>query len=330
MQLKDPWFLLLFITLPFYLRYGYQRQALIYSSIKVVKSIRPSIRVRLRYLPKILNMLALSLIIFALARPQLANQEREVSTKGTDIILALDISGSMQAEDFKPKNRLTVAKSVIKSFIMGRKSDRIGLVAFAGQAYSQSPLTLDYSILYSLVDDLEIGRFEDGTAIGMAIAEGAKRLKSSEAETKIIILLTDGVNNSGNIDPITAARVAKALGVKIYAVGVGKEGGAPIPVNDPIFGRVYARDSSGNLIRTEMDEKTLKEVSNISGAKYFRATDRDSLIKIYSEIDALEKTDIKVNEYFSYTELYYYFTLAALMLFLLSSILRGTWLWSYP
>jgi len=329
MQLKDPWFLLLFIILPFYLKYGYKKQALVYSSIKVVKSIRPSIRVRLRHLPKAFNMLAMALIIFALARPQLANQEREVSTKGTDIILALDISGSMQAEDFKPKNRLSVAKSVIKSFIMGRKSDRIGLVAFAGQAYSQSPLTLDYSILYSLVDDLEIGRFEDGTAIGMAIAEGAKRLKSSEAETKIVILLTDGVNNSGNIDPITAARMAKALGVKIYAVGVGKEGGAPIPVNDPIFGRVYARDSSGNIIRTKMDEKSLREVADISGAKYFRATDRDSLIRIYNEIDALEKTDIKVNEYFSFVELYYYFTLAALMLLLLSSALRATWLWSY-
>ena len=330
MRLADSWFLLLLLLLPLYYYLGTAKAALRYPSIALPKRIRPSIRVRLRHLPLILKLLALALVIIALARPQLTNREREVSTKGTDIVLTLDISGSMQAEDFKPKNRLYVAKEVLKDFIRGRKSDRISLVAFAGQAYTQSPLTLDYGILFPLIDQLEIGRFEDGTAIGMAIAEGTKRLKDSEAETKIIILLTDGVNNSGNIDPETAAKVAKALGVKIYAIGVGSEKGAPIPVQHSIFGKTYARDRSGNILITQMDEEALKKVARISGAKYYRATNRDSLVNIYKEIDALEKTDIKVKEYFSYTEVYSYFLLSAFALFILSELLKSTWLWSYP
>lgn len=330
MRFDDYFFLILLLLLPLYFRFGWKKPALSYPTVKMVKRVRPSLRMRLKNLPKLFNILALALVIFALARPQLVNREKEVSTKGTDIVLALDISGSMQAEDFKPKNRLYVAKEVLKSFVKGRNSDRIGLVAFAGQAYTQSPLTIDYGILYTLVDELEIGRYEDGTAIGMAIAESTKRLKNSAAETKIVILLTDGVNNSGNIDPETAARVAAALGVKIYTVGVGIEGGAPIPVDDPIFGKVYARDRAGNILRTEMDEETLKAVAKITNAKYYRATDRDSLIRIYDEIDKLEKTDIKIKEYFSYVELYAYFLGAALFLFFFSLLLRTTWLWSYP
>ena len=330
MRFEDVWFLLLFALLPLYHRFGGKRPTLIFPTVSSVRQVRPPLRVRLRYLPNLFKFIALALIIVALARPQAANREREVSTKGTDILLALDLSGSMQAEDFKPNNRLHVAKEVLKGFIKGRKSDRIGLVAFAGQAYTMSPLTLDYGILLPLIDNLEIGRFEDGTAIGMAIAEGIKRLKDSEAETKIIILLTDGDNNSGNIDPLTAARAAKALGVKIYAVGVGREGGAPIPVRHPLFGKDYARDRNGNVIMTRMDEASLKEVAEISGAKYFRATDHDSLIRIYDEIDSLEKTDIEVKEYYSYMELYAYFIGAAMVLLFLAVILRSTWLWSYP
>lgn len=330
MHFDDTWFLLLVFLLPLYHRYGKKRPALVYPSLKVVHDITPSLRVRLRLLPDVMKYIALLLIIAALARPQLANREREFSTRGTDIILALDLSGSMRAEDFKPNNRLFVAREVIKDFIRGRESDRIGLVAFAGKAYTQSPLTLDYGILLTLVEGLEIGRIEDGTAIGMALAEGVRRLKGSEAETKIVILLTDGVNNTGNIDPVTAARVAKALGVKIYTVGVGSEGGAPIPVYSPVFGKVYARDSSGNILLTEMNEEVLKEVAKITGAEYFRATDADSLLKIYREIDALEKTDIKVKEFYSYIELYPYFLAAALVMLLLSAVLRATWLWTYP
>lgn len=330
MRFDDIWFLLLLLLLPLYYFYGGRTHFLAYPTVAVIKSVRPSMKVRFKNLPSILTLLALAMIIFALARPQLVNREREVSTKGTDILLALDLSGSMQAEDFKPKNRLYVAKEVVKGFIEGRKNDRIGLVAFAGEAYTLSPLTLDYGILLTMLDSLELGRFKDGTAIGMAIAEGTRGLKDSEAKTKIIILLTDGVNNSGNIDPLTAAKVAKALDVKIYTVGVGKEGGAPIPVMNPIFGKVYARDSSGNVIFTEMDEETLKEVAKISEAKYYRATSKDKLIQIYKEIDVLEKSDIKVKEFYHYREIYHYFLMAAIFLFLLSSLLRATLLWSYP
>ncbi len=182
----------------------------------------------------------------------------------------------------------------------------------------------------ALIDNLEPGRIKDGTAIGMAIAEGTKRLKDSEAETKIIILLTDGVNNSGNIDPVTAAGLSKALGVKIYTVGVGKKGGAPIPVNSPLFGKVYARDASGNLILTKMNEEVLKEVADTTNAKYYRAADKESLRRIYNEIDSLEKTDIEVKQLFTYSELYPYFLLSAIAFLLLSIILKSTWLWSYP
>lgn len=330
MRFDDSWFLVLLLILPLCYMYGGKRSVLVYSTIGVVKSIRPSLKVRLMRLPGVLALVALAFIIVALARPQLVNREREVSTKGTDILLAIDVSGSMSAEDFTPENRLFVAKEVVKGFIRGRTSDRIGLVAFAGEAYTLSPLTVDYGILLTMMDSLEIGRFKDGTAIGMAIAEGARRLKDSEAETKIIILLTDGVNNSGNIDPITAANVAHALGVKIYTIGVGKEGGAPIPVNSPVFGKVYARDRSGNIILTQMDEETLKKVADISEAKYYRATNKDKLVQIYEEIDALEKSDIRVKEYSNTTEIYHYFLIAAVLLFLLSSLLKATWLWSYP
>ena len=331
MRIDDPWWLILLILPLFAFFYGRRRKTvLVYPTVKLVKRVYPSIRMRLKHLPEILKLTALSIMIVALSRPQTTNSEREVSTKGTEIVLTLDISGSMQAEDFKPRNRLFVAKKVLKSFIKGRRSDRIGLVAFAGEAYTQSPLTMDYGILLSLVDDLEIGRYKDGTAIGMAIAESVKRLKDSKAQSKIIILLTDGVNNIGNIEPLTAARIASAIGVKIYTIGVGREGGAPIPVMNPIFGKGYARDTSGNIILTEMDEETLKEVAKISGAKYYRATSKDSLIRVYAEIDSLEKTDIKVREYYSYTELYPLLLFAAAGLLLLSFVLRATWLWAYP
>ena len=330
MRFDDPWFLSLLLLLPLYYRYAGRRPVLRYPSLKTVKSIPVPLKARLGRLPEVMKTAALAFLVIALARPQLANSEKEVTTRGSDIILALDMSGSMRAEDFRPKNRFFVAREVIKDFIKGRYGDRIGLIVFAGKSYTQAPLTLDYGILLQILEGLELGRIPDGTAIGMALAEGVKRLKDSEAETKIIILLTDGVNNAGNIDPVTAARAAQALGVKVYTVGVGKEGGAPIPVYSPIYGEVYARDSSGNIILTEMNEEVLKEVAEITGAKYFRATDAGSLGEIYREIDAMEKSDIKFTEYRTYSELYPYPLLAAVALLLLSFLLRATWLWSYP
>ncbi len=330
MIFQDSWFLLFLLLLPLYYKAGRNRPSLKFPSTASMKGLPVLLKVRLRYLPEILKITALTLIVIALARPQVTNLIRNISVRGTDIVLALDLSGSMLAEDFKPNNRLFAAKEVIKEFIQKRENDRIGLVGFAGEAFTLSPLTLDYEILPALIDSLDPGLIKDGTAIGMAIAEGTKRLKDSDAETKIIILLTDGENNSGNIDPVTAAGLSKALGIKIYTVGVGKIGGAPIPVMSPIFGKVYARDSSGNLILTKMNEEVLREVAETTNAEYYRAADKESLRRIYNEIDSLEKTDIKVKQLFTYTELYPYFLLAAIGFLFLSVLLKSTWLWSYP
>lgn len=331
MQFEDPGFLLLLLLLPAYLPFGRKKHPRIgYPSVKRLKKTGTPLKVRLIHLPEAIKYAALVLIVIALARPQLANSEREVSTRGTDIILALDLSGSMMAEDFKPNNRLYVAKAVIRDFIENRRNDRIGLVSFAGKAYTQSPLTLDYGMILALIDGLEIGRMEDGTAIGMAVAEGVKRLKDSEAKTKIIILLTDGDNNAGNIDPLTAAKAAKAFGIKVYTIGVGSEGGAPVPVYDPLFGKIYARDSSGNILLTKINEEVLKSVAETTGAVYYRATDSASLSKIYQAIDSLEKSDIKLKEFYSYADIYHYFLIAVLVFMAISATLKSTWLWRYP
>ena len=245
-------------------------------------------------------------------------------TEGIDIILTIDISGSMQAEDFKPKNRLHVAKQVVSEFIRGRDSDRIGMVIFAGQAVTQCPLTSDYSVLLSLLENVQIGMLEDGTAIGMALATSVNRLKDMEAKSKVVILLTDGQNNRGEIDPLTAARIAQSLGIKVYTVGVGREGGAPIPVYDPIYGKRYLVGPDGQLILTQMDEETLKEIARLTGGKYFRAVDRDSLKKIYQQIDRLEKTKRKVKHYMEYRELFQYLVSAALFCMTASFLLENT------
>jgi Ca-activated chloride channel family protein len=279
-------------------------------------------------------------------------------------MLAIDVSGSMQAEDFKPNNRLYVAKQVVADFIKGRefvqgsenRLDQIGMVVFAGRSFTQCPLTSDYGILLALLENIQIGMMEDGTAIGMALANCVNRLienppnplykrgdkeagndRSQEsgarsqneghearAKSKIVILLTDGQNNKGEIDPVTAARLAQSLGIKVYTVGVGREGGAPIPIQDPFFGKVYARGPDGRLILTQMDEETLKEIAQITGGDYFRAVDKDSLKEIYQKIDKLEKTKIKIKHFMEYTELFHYFAAATFILLTLSILLENT------
>ena len=260
---------------------------------------------------------ALILIILAAARPQAGQKERNILTEGYDIMLALDISGSMKAEDFKPKNRLNVAKDTINNFIKGRKSDRIGLVVFAGESFTQSPLTLDYSMLLEAVRTVKFDMVDDGTAIGMAIANAVDRLRYSRAKSKIIILLTDGVNNAGNIDPITAAKLAQAFGIKIYTIGVGTKGKAPFPYEDPIFGKRYA------FLPVDIDETTLTKVAQITGGKYFRATDAQTLSSIYATINKLEKTKIDVKEYVNYNEMFYWFLGLAIILLLSVFILEN-------
>jgi Ca-activated chloride channel family protein len=234
-------------------------------------------------------------LIVAAARPQTGATSESVLTEGIDIVLVLDISTSMLAEDLEP-NRLEAAKAVAADFVSGRRSDRIGLVAFAGEAFTQVPLTLDYSVVTSLLGELDPAMIEDGTAVGMGLATAVKRLQASEAASKVVILLTDGRNNRGEVGPVTAAQAAQALGVRVYTIGAGSRGTARVPVNDPLRGQVYAN------MRVDIDEETLREVAEVTGAQYFRATDTESLAAIYGEIDQLERTEIEVENFTQYTE----------------------------
>ena len=234
-------------------------------------------------------------VIVALARPQTGITSETVLTEGIDIIMVMDVSSSMLAEDLQP-NRLQAAKAVASDFVEGRRNDRIGLVAFAGEAFTQAPLTLDYSVVQSLIRELEVGIIEDGTAVGMGLGTAVKRLQASDAESKVVILLTDGRSNRGEIGPVTAARMAQALGVRVYTVGVGTRGNAPVPVSDPLLGTRMV------TMRVDIDEATLQEIAELTEGRYFRATDNESLAAIYQEIDELERTEIEVENFIQYAE----------------------------
>jgi len=259
-----------------------------------------------KYGRTVLRALVLALLILGVARPQTGQSEYRTHAEGVDIMLLLDSSGSMQAEDFRPKNRLHVAREVVKEFIGGRSHDRIGLVAFAAQAVTQCPLTLDYPVLSRLVDEVDIGMLEDGTAIGVALATACNRLKNSTAKSRVVILLTDGQNNTGSIDPTTASRVAASLGIKVYTIGVGTKGRAPMPVNDPVFGRRTV------TVQVDLDEETLIKIAELTGGLYFRATNREELVEIYKEIDKMEKTRIESETFVEYTDHFSWFILPVL------------------
>jgi len=248
------------------------------------------------FVPAVLKVAALVVFVVALARPQVPVSESETSSKGVDIMLVQDVSPSMAAEDLKPHNRLFVAKKTLSTFISKRQTDRLGLVVFGADAYTQCPLTTDYGVLQGLLDQVEMGMAGDGTAIGMAIATALNRLKQSPGDSKIMILVTDGESNRGEIDPQSAAVMAKQLGVKIYTVGVGKEGGAPIPYMDPVRGKVYTNQL------TRLDEGGLKAIATTTGGRYFRAVDSGSLASIYATIDKLEKTTISTKIYHDYVD----------------------------
>ena len=278
----------------------------------------------LRYvLTLALFLAALSLLILGAARPQLVKYDEPVSAMGRDIMLVLDISGSMQAEDFQP-NRLHAAKQVVAEFIKSRQSDRIGLVSFAGQSFTQCPLTLDYDMLVSLLQSVDFDMVEDGTAIGNALGTALNRLKDSKAKSKIIVLLTDGENNRGEIDPLTAAEMAKTMAVKIYCVGVGKIGGAKIPIYDKVWGKRYAVGRDGRPVLTKLDEKTLKGIASASGGTYSRATDAESLKRIYEQISVAEKSELEGKRFSTLKELMPYFVLPGLFLLLASLVLFRT------
>ncbi len=296
-----PWVLYFIMIVPiliaWYIWQGRKKQAAItYSSLKMFEKIPATFRERLRHLPFALRMLALVFLIIALARPQNFSAGQSVNAEGIDIAMVLDISGSMLAEDFKP-NRLEAAKNVIDNFVSARTTDRIGLVIFSREAFTQCPLTIDYSVLRNLLGDIRTGMIEDGTAIGNGIANGINRLKDSDAESRVIILLTDGVNNAGEVDPISAAEIASTFGIRIYTIGVGTRGQAPYPVQTP-FGTRY------QMVPVEIDEVILKKIADITGGEYFRATNNRALEEIYNKIDKMEKTKIEITSYRNAKELF--------------------------
>jgi Ca-activated chloride channel family protein len=269
-------------------------------------------------------VLAVALLFVALARPRSGTEYTKVTSEGIDIMMALDVSSSMQAEDFKPNNRLYVAKEEMKKFVERRVNDRIGLVVFARYSYTQCPLTTDYGVLLSFVDQIDFGVVEDGTAIGMAIANAVNRLRETEAKSKIIVLLTDGDNNAGEIDPLTAANLAATFGIKIYTIGAGKPGNAMYPVDDPFFGKRYIYRP------TVIDEKALQEIASRTNGKYFRARSGEELEQIYAEIDNLETTEIETAHHIQYVELFESFTFAAFGLLVLEMLLANTYFRKLP
>lgn len=326
MRLNQPEFLLLLLLLPFFLWYlGRKNSGRIrFSDLSISHQIVPSFWVKFLPILNFTRFVVVVLMIFALARPQLSQSREQITSEGIDILLILDISGSMRAEDFEPDNRLQAAKSVLHDFLGNRRNDRIGLVVFAGESYTQCPLTLDYWVLGNLLFNVEIGMLKDGTAIGDALANAINRLRHSTAKSKIAILLTDGENNAGTIDPLTAAQAARALSIKVYTIGMGKEGGALIPYHDPIFGLQY----SGS--RMYVDEEMLKQIAEITDGRYFRATDDQKLAEIYKEINQLETTKIEVTEYLRYKELAAYPLIPATFLLILEIILSTTRLRKIP
>ncbi len=293
-----------------------------YSSVKIFSNIPRTLKEKLIHLPAFLRLGALAFLIVAAARPQSFSSGENFYAEGIDIAMVLDISGSMLAEDFKP-NRVEAAKKVIDDFIAGRTNDKIGLVIFSGESFTQCPLTVDYSVLRNLLKEIKTGMIEDGTAIGNAIANGVNRLKDSQSKSKVMILLTDGVNNRGEVDPLTAAQIAQKFGIRIYCVGVGTMGEAPYPFQTP-FGIRY------QMVPVEIDENVLKQISSITGGKYFRATDNRKLVQIYDEIDRLEKTRVEVTSYRNAKELFYGWALIGLLLLGSDLILSRTYLRRLP
>lgn len=298
-RFEDPFVLALLALVPlvFWMRMRRSgRDATVrYSAVDVARAAGAGQRRWAHRVPSLLRAAALAAFVIALARPQTGITTESVLTEGIDIVLVLDVSSSMLAEDLSP-NRLEAAKAVASEFVAGRRNDRMGLVAFAGQAFTQAPLTFDYGVIQSLLGELDIGMIEDGTAVGMGLATAVKRLQASNAESKVIVLLTDGRSNRGEIGPVTAAQMAQALGVRVYTIGAGSQGTARVPVSDPLGGTRYA------TMRVDIDEPTLQQVAELTGGRYFRATDNESLAAIYAEIDELERTEIEVQNFTQFGE----------------------------
>lgn len=328
LRFASPWLLLL-LTIPLLLillsvfnRRRTQPATLQYSDLRLTNHLTPSLRQRARFILRTFRLIALIFLIIALARPQSGSAREIISGEGVDISIVLDISGSMAALDFEP-NRLGAAKRVIHEFIDNRQYDRIGLVIFATEAFSQVPPTLDYKVLKRILDETKVSwdiNLDSGTAIGLGLANGANMLRSSDAKSRVIILLTDGANNSGQIDPLTAAEIAKALDIRVYTIGAARPGPAALPFPD---GRIEYRDS-------EIDEETLKEIADLTGGLYFRAEDESGLEEIYNTINELERSQVEVRTFTRYTELALWFILPAALLLIVEALLRRTILRKIP
>lgn len=326
-KFANPYFFWLLLLIPvlaaFYFFYLRKNQThLHFSTFSGFDGIKPTLKQRLRVIPFILKLLAFAAAIVALARPQSSLSGKNVKTEGIDIMMALDISSSMLAEDLKP-NRIEAAKKVAEEFIDSRPNDRIGLVVFGGESFTQCPLTTDHSVLKNLFTGIESGMLADGTAIGEGLATAVNRIRNSKAKSKVIILLTDGVNNIGAIAPETAGDIAKTFGIRVYTIGVGTRGVAPYPVQTP-FGIQYQN------LEVQIDEGVLQKIANETDGKYFRATNTSKLKEIYESIDKLEKTRIDVTEFHNYTEEFYPWAIAALLLLIADIVLRYTYFKSLP
>lgn len=321
-EFAQPGFFWLLLIIPlmaayYWWRNGKLQGTLGMSTTKSFKLARKSQMHIFRHYSIVLRCLAFIAIIVALARPQSALSWENQTTEGIDIMIASDISGSMLSEDFKP-NRLEAGKNIAIDFIKARPDDRIGLVIFSGESFTQCPLTIDHDVLINLFSDVKNGMIDDGTAIGMGLATAVNRLKDSEAKSKVIILLTDGVNNTGSIPPITAAQIAKQFNIRVYTVGIGTNGSAPYPFKDQ-FGNVHYQ-----MIPVDVDEKTLTQIADITGGKYFRARNNNELTQIYSQIDKMEKVKIAVTQYHKKTERYLPIAIIALILLSLEFLLSNT------
>jgi len=322
---KDPWILWFLLLAPLVIVAARARRAVahfIFSSEELLSGVSPTLKVRLSGMTIFMRGVALILMIIALARPQSVLEGTKTITEGVDIVLALDTSTSMLGEDFKINNRrinrFDIVRDVVKEFIPKRKDDRVGMVVFAARAYTLCPLTTDYTWLIENLDRVKVGMLEDATAVGSALISSSNRLRTSKTKSKIIILLTDGVNNAGNISPLVAAEAAKALKVKIYTIGVGTKGLVPYPVKD-----MYGRTGYQNIL-IDVDEESLKRIADITGGKFYRATDTETLRRIYDDIDKLEKTNIEHYGYREASELFYYFLIPGLIIAILEILLANT------
>jgi Ca-activated chloride channel family protein len=323
---KNPEFFWLFLIMPFllyrYWRAGAAQGEVRFSTLQGFQAVKPTLRVYLRHVPCVLRLAIVSLLIIAIARPQSSAKGQNVETEGIDIVLAMDISGSMLAEDFKP-NRIEASKKLAVEFIESRPNDRIGLIVFSGESFTQCPLTTDHDVLKNLFTAIKSGMVLDGTAIGLGLSTAVSRLKDSEAKSKVVILLTDGVNNAGSVAPLTAAEIARTFGIRVYTIGVGTYGFAPYPVQTP-FGIQYQN------LEVQIDEDVMKQIAQMTNGRYFRATSNTKLQEVYNEIDKLERTKIFVTEFRRYSEEFYPFAIAAAVLLLLELLLRYTVLRSVP